>query len=100
MKTDAVFRGCTRPAMLMGVPMIPFLGNGGFCTLLAMYFNLLWFGLFPLTHFILLEVTRRDDLIFQLIGVWAKTKLRCIGNPRMEDGSTILSPAKVGFKIK
>ena len=34
---DPLFKGCTRPSMLAGVPMLPFLLVTGLFTLLAMY---------------------------------------------------------------
>ena len=42
MRKNAMFRGCTRPPMFMGVPYVPFILGAGCCLLLSMYFNLLY----------------------------------------------------------
>lgn len=40
MKKDVLFRGCTRPPTIIGVPYIPFLIGAGVPLLLAMYISL------------------------------------------------------------
>ena len=47
MRKNAMFRGCTRPPMFMGVPYVPFILGAGSCLLLSMYFNLLYLLLLP-----------------------------------------------------
>ena len=42
MHKDVLFRGCTRPAMMMGVPYLPFFLGAGSCLLLALYVTPLW----------------------------------------------------------
>ena len=44
MRKNAMFRGCTRPPMFLGVPYVPFFLGAGGCMLLAMYFNLFFLG--------------------------------------------------------
>mgnify|MGYP002718415735 CR=1 FL=1 len=45
MRKDVLFRGCTRPAMFLGVPYVPFFIGAGACLLLAVYVNLLLLAL-------------------------------------------------------
>ena len=69
MKKDTLFRGCTRPPMVMGVPYIPFLVGAGGPLLLAMYFSLYLLLLIPLSIFVMRMMAKRDEMIFRLIGL-------------------------------
>lgn len=50
---DTIFKGATRPAMMAGVPIIPFILVVGLDFILAMW-SMLLFGLFP--SFVILTV--------------------------------------------
>lgn len=69
MHRNVLFRGCTRPAMFMGVPYVPFFLGSGACLLLAMYFNLLFLLLVPLVILVMRQMARRDEMIFRLLGL-------------------------------
>ncbi|WP_147651385.1 type IV secretion system protein VirB3 [Vulcaniibacterium gelatinicum] len=69
MRKDVLFRGCTRPAMFLGVPYVPFFLGAGGCLLLAMYLNLLLLGLIPVVIFVMRQMARRDEMIFRLLGL-------------------------------
>ena len=69
MKKDTLFRGCTRPPMIMGVPYIPFLVGAGGPLLLAMYFSLYILLLIPVSIFIMRLMAKKDEMIFRLIGL-------------------------------
>lgn len=69
MKKDALFRGCTRPAMILGVPYIPFLVGAGGPLLLSMYFSLYILLTIPISILIMRFMTKRDEMIFRLIGL-------------------------------
>ncbi|WP_206956016.1 type IV secretion system protein VirB3 [Trinickia acidisoli] len=65
---DPVFKGCTRPAMALGVPMVPLIIVGGACLLFAMWgllvSPLLAFGSLVLAVVLVLlmrQITRHDD---------------------------------------
>ncbi len=47
MHKNVLFRGCTRPAMFMGVPYIPFFIGAGSCMLLALYRDMFYLLLIP-----------------------------------------------------
>ncbi len=68
-RKDPLFRGCTRPAVILGVPYIPFLVGAGVPLLLAMYFSLWFLLLIPLTIFVMRMMTKRDEMIFRLVGM-------------------------------
>ena len=69
MRRDVLFRGCTRPAMFLGVPYVPFFVGAGACLLLAMYGNLLLLALLPAVVFVMRQMARRDEMIFRLLGL-------------------------------
>ncbi|MBJ6979642.1 MULTISPECIES: VirB3 family type IV secretion system protein [unclassified Luteimonas] len=69
MRRDVLFRGCTRPAMFLGVPYVPFFVGAGACLLLAVYVNLLLLVLMPLVVLGMRQMARRDEMIFRLIGL-------------------------------
>lgn len=64
-----MFRGCTRPAMFMGVPYMPFFIGTGACLLLSMYINLFYLALAPVVVFVMRQMARRDEMIFRLLGL-------------------------------
>lgn len=67
--SDPIFRGCTRPAMFAGVPMVPFLLVTGAFMILAVwifYFLTPYLALFVVMAYIpilitMRQVTKRDD---------------------------------------
>ena len=69
MRKDVLFRGCTRPAMFLGVPYLPFFMAAGGCLLLAMYFNLLFLLLMPIVIMVMRQMARQDEMIFRLLGL-------------------------------
>jgi type IV secretion system protein VirB3 len=69
MHRDVLFRGCTRPAMFLGVPYVPFFVGAGACLLLAVYVNLFLLVLMPLIVLGMRQMARRDEMIFRLIGL-------------------------------
>lgn len=91
MQKNILFRGCTRPAMLFGVPYVPFFIGAGGCVLMAMYIDLRFLLLVPIIIFIMRQIARRDELIFRLIGLrlQARTKVRNIGD---HDGLWVFTP--------
>ena len=65
---DTLFKGCTRPAMLMGVPLVPLVLACGLCMLVAAWgvFMSPWFILVAFMLAVVLiglmrQVTRGDD---------------------------------------
>ncbi len=86
-----MFRGCTRPAMFMGVPYVPFFAGAGGTLLFAMYSNLLWLFALPVVIFIMRQMARRDEMIFRLLGLRLQFRLR-VRNVRDHDGLWVFSP--------
>src|SRR3546814_5311642 len=69
MHKNVLFRGCTRPAMIMGVPYVPFAFGAGGCFLLAVYVNFFCLLLLPAVIFVMRQMARRDEMIFRLLGL-------------------------------
>lgn len=76
MHKNALFRGCTRPPMFMGVPYMPFVLGAGTCLLLSMYFNLLFLLLLPPVIFVMRQMAKRDEMIFRLLGLHLQFRTR------------------------
>lgn len=91
MQKNVLFRGCTRPAMFMGVPYVPFFVGAGGCLLLAMYINLLLLLLMPGVIFVMRQMARRDEMIFRLLGLHWMHRLR-VRNARQHEGLWVFSP--------
>ncbi|MBB3228348.1 type IV secretion system protein VirB3 [Luteibacter sp. Sphag1AF] len=76
MRKDTLFRGCTRPAMFLGVPQMPFFIGAGFWLIAAMYLNMLFLIGIPPTIFVMRQMARRDEMIFRLLGLRLQFRLR------------------------
>ncbi len=91
MHRNPLFRGCTRPAMFMGVPYIPFFIGAGSCLLMAMYFNLLFLLLIPVVVFVMRQMARRDEMIFRLLGLRIQFRAR-VRNLQQNGGMWMFTP--------
>lgn len=69
MKKDVLFRGCTRPPMILGVPYLPFVIGTGVPLMMAMYFSLYFLLLIPISIFVMRTMAKKDEMIFRLIGL-------------------------------
>ncbi len=78
--------------MFMGVPYVPFFLATGGCLLLAMYFNLFFLLLIPPAMLLMRHMARRDELIFRLLGLRWRFRLRT-RNVRGNDGLWVYSPS-------
>ena len=91
MHRNVLFRGCTRPAMFMGVPYVPFFLGTGVCLLMAMYINLLFLLLAPLVVFAMRQMARRDEMIFRLLGLHWQFRFRVRARKRHQ-GMWVFTP--------
>lgn len=91
MHKNVLFRGCTRPAMFLGVPYVPFAFGAGGCLLLTFYINMFCLLLLPIVIFVMRQMARRDEMIFRLLGLrlWFRTKVR---NLHHHSGMWVFSP--------
>ena len=91
MHKNVLFRGCTRPAMFMGVPFLPFVIGAGSVFLLAIYFDFFFLLLLPPVIFVMRQMARRDEMIFRLLGLRWTFKLK-VRNRRQHSGMWVFSP--------
>ena len=91
MHKNLLFRGCTRPAMFLGVPYLPFFSGAGSCLLLALYFNMFFLLLAPPLVFVMRQLARRDEMIFRLLGLHWQFRLR-VRNRRHHSGMWVFTP--------
>ena len=91
MHKNALFRGCTRPPMFMGVPYVPFTFAAGGCLLLTFYSNMFFLLLLPVVIFVMRQMARRDEMIFRLIGLRLMFRLR-VRNVQRHGGMWVLTP--------
>lgn len=91
MRKDVLFRGCTRPAMFMGVPYLPFAAGAGTCLLLTFYINMFCLLLLPLVIFTMRQMARRDEMIFRLLGLHWRFRVQA-RNLQHHAGLWVFSP--------
>lgn len=91
MHKNPLFRGCTRPAMFMGVPYVPFFLGTGACLLMAMYFNMLFLLLIPPVIMVMRQMAKRDEMIFRLLGLRLQFRTR-VRNLAEHDGMWAFTP--------
>lgn len=96
MKKDILFRGCTRPPMILGVPYIPFLVGAGVPLILAMYFTLYLLLLMPMSILVMRFMTKKDEMIFRLIGL--NLVFRFLPKNKVENGGAWVFGATKQFK--
>ncbi|MCF3642944.1 VirB3 family type IV secretion system protein [Rhizobium sp. TRM95111] len=66
---DPLFKGCTRPAMIFGVPVVPFVVVGGTVVLIVVWTTILMIVVLPLVVMMMRAVTKSDDQQFRLLGL-------------------------------
>jgi type IV secretion system protein VirB3 len=91
MHKNVLFRGCTRPAMFLGVPYIPFFIGAGGGLLMGMYFDLWFLLLIPVIIFFMQQMTKRDEMIFRMLGLRWRFRMR-VRNLQRYSGMWVFSP--------
>lgn len=66
---STVFKGCTKPPMMMGVPMTPFAIVFLSVFLISIYTSIFLMLLLPILIFIMRLITKHDDQQFRLLGL-------------------------------
>ena len=65
-----LFKGCTRQATVMGVPLVPLMSMIMLVAMLAMVFSLWWWALTLPCWLTMASITRYDDQAFRIWGLW------------------------------
>lgn len=77
--------------MFLGVPPLPFALGAGSCLLLGIYANLFFLLLSVPVVFVLRQMTRRDEMIFHLLGLRLQFRSR-VRNLALHGGTWVFSP--------
>lgn len=91
MRKNVLFRGCTRPAMFLGVPYVPFTLGAGACLLLTFYINMFCLLLLPIVIFVMRQMARRDEMVFRLLGLRWQVRAKVRNLPH-HAGMWVFSP--------
>lgn len=92
MQRNVLFRGCTRPAMFLGVPYMPFFMVSAVIILVSFWVqNMFLLVLLPIAIFVMRQMARRDEMIFRLLGLRLQARLR-MRNLDHHDGMWVLTP--------
>jgi type IV secretion system protein VirB3 len=91
MRKNVMFRGCTRPAMFLGVPYIPFTVGAGGCLMLTFYINMFCLLLLPFVILVMRQMARRDEMIFRLLALHWRFRFK-IRNLQHHSGMWVFSP--------
>lgn len=76
MRTSQVFKGCTRPAAIFGIPMKPFVLVVGLSLLICQFFG--WFIFVSIPALIIMrQVAKYDDQKFEQMFLWLRVTLPC-----------------------
>lgn len=97
---DPLFKGCTRPAMLMGVPMVPLI-----CVFLLIFLPGMWtlllagpiglvliLGVLPVCIWSMREVTKKDDYRLEQLILRSSLRLRQANRSLWGKGVAAYSP--------
>ncbi|MBN7135827.1 hypothetical protein A7A76_01635 [Lysobacter enzymogenes] len=91
MHKNVLFRGCTRPAMFLGVPYVPFTLGAGACLLLTFYVDMFCIVTLPIVIVIMRQMARRDEMIFRLLGLRTQFRMR-MRNLQQHQGMWVFTP--------
>lgn len=87
---DPVFKGCTRPAMLFGVPLVPLAAVTLVVTLLSLWTTLFCLFILPLLIFSMRYIAKDDDQQFRLLSL--KLLFRFFNRNRLFWKASVYSP--------
>lgn len=76
--------------MFMGVPYIPFAIGAGGVIMITFYFNMFFLVLLPVVIFIMRQMARRDEMIFRLLGLRWKLRMK-MRNLQLHQGMWVFS---------
>ncbi|HET9239207.1 MAG TPA: type IV secretion system protein VirB3 [Oligoflexus sp.] len=66
---DPLFKGCTRPAMIFGVPLIPLAIASGSIILVSIWTTIFFSALLFPVVLIMRQIAKSDDQQFRLLGL-------------------------------
>lgn len=100
MKLNTVFKGCTRPQLLFGVPMIPLLLTFAVVVLLALYLSVKCAALLPVAFVVMRTMVKIDEHIFELLALRMKIIFKTLNNPKSNSGDLLIGPHNFDNKFR
>jgi type IV secretion system protein VirB4 len=89
---NIVFRGCMRPQLLFGIPMLPLILAFGFVFLLVMWFTIKLAVLAPILYVIMRTMVKIDEHIFDLLGSRMRVSVKTLANAKSKNGDLLIGP--------
>lgn len=94
MKINTVYRACMRPAMFMGVPMMPFMLAFAVFVIPAATYSF-WFVLgLPISIAIMQQMVKYDEHVFDIIYLKILTNMSSGGAVKVEKSTKMISPVQ------
>ena len=90
-RRDPLFKGCTRPALFLGVPLAPLAAVAAPILLLAIWLTLLLLLLLPLALGVMRAMVQSDEQQFRLLWLQRRCRWRN-ANDRFWGGVSAYSP--------
>jgi type IV secretory pathway VirB3-like protein len=95
---NIVFRGCMRPQLLFGIPMVPLILAFGFVFLLVMWFTIKLAVLAPILYVIMRTMVKIDEHIFDLLGSRMRVSVKTLANAKSKNGDLLIGPHSFDIK--
>lgn len=93
-RRDPLFKGCTRPPMLFGVPLLPLVVVAAVDALFVVWFTLLFITALPVAVAIMRAIVRSDEQRFRQLALWFRFRF-LDGNRRFWGGCSSYSPLTI-----
>lgn len=105
---DPLFKGCTRPAMLFGVPMVPLIVVSVSIFLPGMWILMfvgpigliLILGVLPAVIWWLREITKKDDYRLEQLMLRASLRIRQLNSILWSKGVSAYSPTQYRVRLR
>jgi type IV secretion system protein VirB3 len=91
MLTHPVYKGCMRPALLLGIPLLPCMLVLGVLIIFSVAISLWFFVLMPVSIIVMRLMTAKDEAIFNIIFLNVITKSRILGNKLLKHRKSSLA---------
>ena len=89
---DPIFKGCTRPAMFFGVPLVPLVIVGLTIIFISVWTTIFFIVVLPLFIFGMRCIANSDDQQFRLLGLKILFRLINYNHNRMFWNASVYSP--------
>lgn len=89
---DPIFKGCTRPAMLFGVPLVPLAGIGLMVILISVWTTIFFSIILGPIVLVMRSIAQKDDQQFRLLSLRLLFRLFHYNHNRLFWQASVYSP--------